>query len=56
MLVRENPLLKGCELLFVNRYTYCSPHYYDDYNNGLREFGGNQRILPDGDERRSYPL
>jgi len=45
MLVAANPLLKGSKLLFVTRTTYNSMHYYDDYYNGLRKFGGNLCVL-----------
>ncbi len=40
-LVTANPLLKDQRLLFVRRYTYDSAHYYDDYYNGIRDWGGN---------------
>lgn len=40
-LVDSNPLLKDRKLLFVRRYTYDSAHYYDDYYNGIRDWGGN---------------
>ena len=40
-LVTENPLLKVEKLLFVKRQTYQSNHYYTDYINGCRYFGGN---------------
>lgn len=40
-LVDSNPLLKNQRLLFVRRYTYDSAHYYDDYYNGIRDWGGN---------------
>ena len=44
-LVSENPLLKGKKLLFVKRYTYDSNHYYDEFDAGLRQFGGNLCLL-----------
>jgi hypothetical protein len=44
-LVNENPLLKGKKLLLVKRYTYQSYHYYDEFNAGLRRFGGNLCLL-----------
>lgn len=40
-LIDSNPLLKNRKLLFVRRYTYDSAHYYDDYYNGIRDWGGN---------------
>ncbi len=40
-LVRKNPLLNFDDLLFVKRYTYQSNHYYTDYINGCKHFGGN---------------
>lgn len=40
-LVESNPLLKNQRLLFVRRHTYDSAHYYDDYYNGIRDWGGN---------------
>lgn len=40
-LVDSNPLLKDRRLLLVRRYTYDSAHYYDDYYNGIRDWGGN---------------
>jgi hypothetical protein len=45
LLVTRNPLLEGAELAFVRRYTYDSMHYYDDYYNGVRRFGGNLCVL-----------
>jgi hypothetical protein len=44
-LVAENPLLAGKQLLFVKRHTYDSNHYYDEYNEGLRRFGGGLCLL-----------
>jgi hypothetical protein len=57
MLVRSNPLLAGAELLLVKRFTYDSQHYYDDYYNGLRQFGGNLYTvrLADGASRPLVP-
>ena len=57
MLVRSNPLLAGADLLVVKRYTYDSQHYYDDYYNGLRQFGGNiYRVrLADGSAQPVVP-
>ena len=40
-LVTENPLLGVEKLLFVKRQTYQSNHYYTDFINGCRYFGGN---------------
>ncbi|HEY3321962.1 MAG TPA: hypothetical protein VGP72_15960 [Planctomycetota bacterium] len=45
MLVDKNPLLAGSEVLFVRRYTYDSRHYYDDFINGIRDWGGNLAVL-----------
>ncbi|MFH1267973.1 MAG: hypothetical protein ABIK89_19825, partial [Planctomycetota bacterium] len=45
MLVAANPLLKGKRLLFVRRYTYDSPHFYDDYYQGVRRYGGSLSSL-----------
>jgi hypothetical protein len=49
-LVTRNPLLDGKQLLFVKRATYDSNHYYDEYNVGLRRFGGGlyRLTLADG--------
>ncbi len=38
-------MLKGKKLLFVKRHTYDSNHYYDEYDAGLRRFGGNLCLL-----------
>jgi hypothetical protein len=38
--VAENPLLAGKRLLFVKRAMYDSDHYYDEFNAGIRQFGG----------------
>jgi len=43
--IAENPLLSFDKLLFVRRYTYQSSHYYTDYIDGCRLFGGNVCIL-----------
>ena len=45
MLVTRNPLLRDLRLLFVKRHTYDSRHYYDDYYNGVRAFGGSLCVL-----------
>ncbi|MCR4413826.1 MAG: hypothetical protein NUV77_15510, partial [Thermoguttaceae bacterium] len=39
-LVTENPLLADKRLLFVKRAMYDSDHYYDEFNAGIRRFGG----------------
>ncbi|MBI5395466.1 MAG: hypothetical protein HZA91_09250 [Verrucomicrobia bacterium] len=44
-LVVENPLLAGKKLLFVKRHTYDSNHYYDEYNEGIKRFGGALSLL-----------
>jgi hypothetical protein len=44
-LVAENPLLAGKQLLFVKRFTYDSDHYYDEFNAGIRRFGGGLYVL-----------
>jgi hypothetical protein len=56
-LVSENPLLKGKKLLLVKRPTYDSNHYYDEYDAGLRQFGGNLCLLSleDGTVREIAP-
>ena len=48
-LVAENPLLGVEKLLFVKRQTYQSNHYYTDFINGCRYFGGNLCTLSLGD-------
>ena len=57
MLVVRNPLLRDLQLLFVKRHTYDSRHYYDDYYNGVRKFGGNLCVLnlADGQVRSVVP-
>ncbi|HJN15240.1 MAG TPA: hypothetical protein QGH10_07120, partial [Armatimonadota bacterium] len=40
-LVDANPLIDFDEVLFVRRHTYQSNHYYTDYINGCKNFGGN---------------
>ncbi len=40
-LVARNPLLKMDKLLFVKRRTLQSSHYYTDFIDGCRHFGGN---------------
>ena len=44
-LVTDNPLLSGKKLLFVKRFTYDSDHYYDEFNAGIRRFGGGFAVL-----------
>ncbi|MBE3068788.1 MAG: hypothetical protein IMZ66_00990 [Planctomycetes bacterium] len=40
-LLAKNPLLGARKLLFVKRRTYQSNHYYTDYINGCKYYGGN---------------
>jgi len=40
-LVANNPLMNFDELLFVKRFKYQSNHYYTDFINGCRKFGGS---------------
>ena len=44
-LLSDNPLLQFDKLLFVKRHTYQSNHYYTDYINGCKHFGGNLCVL-----------
>ncbi len=44
-LVLKHPLLECGKLLFIRRYTYQSSHYYTDYIDGCRHFGGNLCVL-----------
>ncbi|MHC4187101.1 MAG: HzsA-related protein, partial [Planctomycetota bacterium] len=44
-LVTNNPVFDFDKLLFVKRYTYQSSHYYTDFIDGCRNFGGNISIL-----------
>jgi hypothetical protein len=44
-LVLGHPLLECGKLLFIKRYTYQSSHYYTDYIDGCRHFGGNLCLL-----------
>lgn len=44
-LVRGNPLLAGKRLLFVKRPTYDSDHYYDEFIQGIKRFGGALSVL-----------
>ncbi len=41
MLVMANPLLRGQSILFARRYTYDSPHFYDDFYQGIHKYGGS---------------
>ena len=56
-LVVHHPLLRCGKLLFVKRYTYQSSHYYTDYIDGCRHFGGNLCVLSlaDGKVRELVP-
>lgn len=44
-LVVDNPLLDFEELVFTRRMTYQSSHYYTDFIDGCRDFGGNICVL-----------
>ncbi len=44
-LVKDNPLLDFDKLLFIRRFTYQANHYYTDYINGCKRFGGNLCVL-----------
>ena len=44
-LVTENPLLAGKKLLFVKRFTFDSNHFYDEFNEGSKRFGGALSVL-----------
>jgi len=56
-LVADNPLLDFDELLFAKRYTYQSSHYYTDFIDGCKHFGGNLCVLSlaDGEVRELAP-
>lgn len=45
VLLTDNPLIDFDRLLFVRRFTYQSNHYYTDFINGCRQFGGNLCVL-----------
>ena len=45
LLVEKNPVLDFDKLVFVRRYTYQSSHYYTDFIDGCKLFGGNLCIL-----------
>jgi len=40
-LIAHNPLMNFDELLFVKRFKYQSNHYYTDFINGCKKFGGS---------------
>ncbi len=44
-LLTHNPLIRFDKLLFVKRYTYQSSHYYTDFIDGCKYFGGNLCVL-----------
>ena len=44
-LVEDNPLLGFGRLLFIKRKTYQASHYYTDYIDGCKYYGGNISIL-----------
>jgi len=44
-LVADNPLIDFDKLVFVKRRTFQSNHYYTDYINGCRYFGGDLCLL-----------
>jgi hypothetical protein len=44
-LITENPLLAFGKLLFIKRKTYQASHYYTDYIDGCKHFGGNISVL-----------
>ncbi len=44
-LVRDNPLMNFEKLVFVKRFKYQSNHYYTDFINGCKTFGGNLCVL-----------
>jgi len=44
-LVTANPLMDFDRLVFVKRFKYQSNHYYTDYINGCRKFGGGLCVL-----------
>ncbi|MGD0088631.1 MAG: LamG-like jellyroll fold domain-containing protein [Planctomycetota bacterium] len=44
-LIAQNPLLDFGRLLFVRRKTYQSSHYYTEYIDGCKFYGGNLCIL-----------
>ena len=43
--IKDNPLINFKKLLFVKRFKFQSNHYYTDYINGCRKFGGNLCVL-----------
>lgn len=44
-LVRANPLLDFGQLVFIRRKTYQASHYYTDYIDGCKFYGGNVCVL-----------
>ncbi|MBT3198825.1 MAG: hypothetical protein HN350_02820 [Phycisphaerales bacterium] len=44
-LIKNNPLMDFEKLLFVKRFKYQSNHYYTDFINGCKTFGGNLCVL-----------
>jgi len=44
-LLDHNPLMNFSRIIFVKRHTYQSSHYYTDYIDGPRHYGGNICIL-----------
>jgi len=50
-LVTGNPLLGFDRLLFVKRHTYTSSHFYTDFIDGCKHFGGNLCVLSMKDGR-----
>jgi len=43
--IKDNPLMNFKKLLFVKRFKYQSNHYYTDFINGCKKFGGNLCVL-----------
>jgi hypothetical protein len=44
-LIKDNPLLASGRIVFIKRQTYQSSHYYTDFIDGCRYFGGNLCVL-----------
>ncbi|MCP4375901.1 MAG: hypothetical protein GY794_06980 [bacterium] len=44
-MIKDNPLMNFKKLLFVKRFKYQSNHYYTDFINGCKTFGGNLCVL-----------
>jgi hypothetical protein len=55
--VAFSPLGRTDKILFVKRFTYQSSHYYTDYIDGCRDYGGNLCVLQwaDGQVRELVP-